>query len=106
MILEGKILDAFDKFYAEDVVMADKFTGDRVGFETCRKFEEDFVNNLTEFRGAEVLDKAVDEENGLAFVKWHFDYTHEEWGNRDYKQVAVQRWEDGKIVHERFIYDL
>jgi len=106
MILEGKILDAFDRFYAENVVMADNFTGDRVGFDTCRKFEEDFVSNLTAFRGAEVLDLAVDEANGLAFVKWHFDYSHREWGDRAYNQVAVQLWKGGKIVHERFIYDV
>ncbi|MBO6575917.1 MAG: nuclear transport factor 2 family protein [Rhodothermales bacterium] len=104
MILQGQILEAFDKFYADDVVMADNFTGDRAGFDACRKFEEDFVANLTAFRGAEVQDITVDEDNGLAFVKWHFDYTHKEWGDKNYVQVAVQRWKDGKIVHERFLY--
>ena len=104
MILNGEILDAFDKYYAENVVMADNFSGNREGFKACRKFEEDFVDNLTEFRGAEVLETEIDEENGLAFVKWHFDYSHKEWGDMDYVQVAVQRWEDGKIVHERFLY--
>ena len=35
-------------------------------------------------------------------MEWHFDYTHSDWGPVKYDQVAVQRWEDGKIVHERF----
>ena len=105
MILQGQILPAFDKFYAPNVVMADNFTGDRVGFDACRAFEESFVSNLQEFRGAKVLNVLVDEDAGLAFVKWHFDYTHAEWGVMDYVQVAVQRWEDGKIIHERFIYE-
>jgi ketosteroid isomerase-like protein len=104
MILEGKILDAFDKHYAQDVVMADNFNDNRTGFDACRQFEVDFVNNLTDFRGAEVLDVSVDENTGIAFVKWHFDYSHKEWGVMDYVQVAVQRWENGRIVHERFIY--
>ncbi|MFT5143369.1 MAG: hypothetical protein ACI80V_002301 [Rhodothermales bacterium] len=104
MIRAGQILDAFDKFYAQNVVMADNFTGDRVGFDAARAFEVSFVENLTEFRGAEVLEVAVDENAGLAFVKWHFDYTHKEWGVMDYVQVSVQKWENGKIVHERFIY--
>ncbi|MEM1125122.1 MAG: nuclear transport factor 2 family protein [Bacteroidota bacterium] len=104
MILQGQILEAFDKFYAPGVVMADMFTGNREGFDHCRQFEVDFVNNLTEFRGAEVKNVEVDEENGLAFVHWAMDYTHKEWGVRDYEQVAVQRWEDGQIVHERFLY--
>ena len=105
MILNGQILDAFDKYYAQDVVMADNFSGNREGFKACREFEESFVANLKEFRGAEVQHIEVDEESGLAFVKWHFDYVHEEWGHMDYVQVAVQRWKDGKIVHERFLYD-
>lgn len=104
MILQGQILDAFDKYYAENVVMADNFNGDRAGFDACRQFEVDFVNNLTAFRGAEVQEVTIDENAGLAFVKWHFDYSHKEWGDMDYVQVAVQRWENGKIVHERFLY--
>ncbi|NNE71487.1 MAG: nuclear transport factor 2 family protein [Rhodothermales bacterium] len=104
MVLQGQILDAFDKFYGPNAVMADNFNEDRVGFDTCRQFEVDFVNNLTAFRGAEVQEVRIDEDAGLAFVKWHFDYSHKEWGDMDYVQVAVQRWEDGKIVHERFLY--
>ncbi len=104
MILQGQILDGFDKYYAENVVMADNFNDDRKGFDACRVFEVDFVNNLTAFRGAEVQEVRIDENAGLAFVKWHFDYSHKEWGDMDYVQVAVQRWENGKIVHERFLY--
>ena len=104
MILEGRILDAFEKYYAQDVVMADNFTGERVGKDENRRYEENFVNSLTEFRGAKVLDVAVDETNGLAFVKWHFDFTHAQWGDMNYTQVAVQQWKDGQIVNERFIY--
>ena len=104
MILKGQILDAFDKYYDKDVVMADNFNDDRIGFDICRQFEVDFFNNLTEFRGAEVQEVRIDEAAGLAFVKWHFDYSHKEWGVMDYVQVAVQRWENGKIVHERFLY--
>jgi len=37
-------------------------------------------------------------------VEWHFDYTHKDWGIRNYTQVAVQDWKDGKIVKEKFYY--
>lgn len=104
MILNGQILEAFEKHYAQEVVMADNFAGDRVGKEENRKYEESFVGSLTAFRGAEVLDVAIDEAAGLSFVKWHFDFTHAQWGDMNYTQVAVQQWKDGKIVHERFIY--
>ena len=104
MILKGEILPAFDKFYAENVVMQDNDTPAREGKKACREFEENFVNNLTAFRGAEVKDVLVSEEAGIAAIEWHFDYDHKEWGTRNYTQVAVQRWQDGKIVNENFMY--
>lgn len=104
MILEGKILEAFDKYYADTIVMQDNDGPLREGRATCRQFEEDFVNSLTAFRGAEVKKVLVSEEAGIAAIEWAFDYTHKEWGDRNYTQVAVQRWKDGKIVSEKFMY--
>lgn len=103
MILEGKILEAFDTYYAPDVVMEER-DNRREGFEANRAFEESFVNNLTAFRGAEIRAVGVDEKNGVAMVEWFFDYSHKEWGDMKYTQVARQVWKDGKVVHERFYH--
>ena len=103
MILEGKILEAFEKFYANDVVMQDNNYPARDGKEVNRKFEEAFVNGLTEFRGAKVVDTIISDD--LAVVEWWFDYTHKDFGVRNYTQLAVQRWKNGKIVEEKFYYN-
>ena len=105
MILNGDILGAFDKFYADDVVMQDNEMDLRVGKEVCRKFEEDFVNNLSAFRGAQVKNVMISDEAGVSVVEWDFDYTHNEWGDRNYTQISVQRWRDGQIVSEKFLYN-
>ena len=105
MILNGQILEAFDKFYADDVVMQDNETPVREGKPACRQFEEEFVGNLTAFRGAAVRNVMVSEDAGVAAVEWDFDYTHKEWGDRKYTQVSVQRWKDGQIVSEKFVYN-
>ena len=67
MILEGKILDAFDKFYADDVVMQDNDYPARVGKTICRQAEEAFVTGLTEFRGTKVVSTII--SDGLAVVE-------------------------------------
>ena len=103
MILEGKILDAFEKFYADDVVMQDNNYPVRVGKEVNRQYEEAFVNGLTEFRGAKVVNTLI--SDGLAVVEWWFDYTHKDYGVRNYTQLSVQRWNGGKIVEEKFYYN-
>ncbi|HOY96781.1 MAG TPA: nuclear transport factor 2 family protein [Catalimonadaceae bacterium] len=103
MILEGKILDAFEKFYAPEVVMQDNDYPARVGKDLNRQYENDFVNGLTEFRGAKVVSTMI--SDGIACVEWWFDYTHKDYGVRNYTQVAVQRWKNGQIVEEKFYYN-
>jgi hypothetical protein len=83
--------------------MQDNDYPQRVGKDENRKFEESFVSSLTEFRGARVENVII--SDGIAVVEWWFDYTHKEYGVRNYKQTAVQRWKDGKIVEEKFYYN-
>jgi hypothetical protein len=103
LILEGKILEGFEKFYADDVVMQDNDYPQRVGKEVNRQYEESFVNGLTEFRGAKVVNTVV--SDGVVAVEWWFDYTHKDYGIRNYTQLSVQRWKNGKIVEEKFYYN-
>ena len=102
MVLKGEALDAFEEFYAEDCVMAES-AGRWEGKDTNREREKDFFSKITELRGVEHRGGTVDEENNRTYSEWHFDYTHEEWGDVKYDQIAVRDWnEDGEIVRERF----
>lgn len=103
MILEGKVLEAFEKFYAEDVVMQDNNNPARTGKAENRKYEEAFVGGLTEFRGAKILNTII--SDGIAVVETWMDFTHKDYGDRNYTQVSVQRWKDGKIIEEKFYYN-
>ena len=103
MILEGKVLDAFEKFYAEDVVMQDNNYPERVCKDVNRQYEEAFVTGLTEFRDAKVLSSIISDD--MAVTEWWLDYSHKDWGTRNYRQLAVQRWKNGKIVEEKFYYN-
>ncbi len=102
LILEGKAMEAFEKYYHEDVVMQENQGAPTVGKEANRRREAEFFNSLIDFRSAEVLKVAVGEQ--LTMVEWHYDYTHKEWGDRNYTQVGVQEWKDGKIIKETFYY--
>jgi len=102
MILQGKALEAFDKYYHDDVVMQENDNPEIVGKLVNRKREEEFFAAITSFRGAKPLKVALGENTTM--VEWHFDYTHKDWGERNYTQVAVQEWRDGLIVKERFYY--
>lgn len=100
MILAGEILDAFEKFYADDCALQEGNEAPLVGKDANREREKFFVEGIIEFRGATLHDVAVGE--GVTISVWHFDYTHREWGSHTYDQVAVRHWRDGEVVRERF----
>lgn len=102
LIQEGKALDGFELYYDDQVIMQENENPPTVGKEANRNREIEFFSSITEFRSAQALDVAV--ENNVSYVKWQFDYTHKDWGVRTYTQVAVQYWQNGKIIKEQFFY--
>jgi len=102
LVLTGKALDAFEMYYHEDVIMQENETTPTIGKEANRAREHQFFADIEEFRGAKVLDVGLGES--VTFVKWHYDYDHKDWGTRNYEQVSVQHWHDGKIIKEQFFY--
>jgi ketosteroid isomerase-like protein len=102
LVLRGKALEAFDKYYHDDVVMQENDNPPTVGKALNRQREESFFAAITEFRGAHPQKVTVGE--GTTMVQWHYDYTHRDWGTRHYTQISVQEWQDGKIIREQFFY--
>lgn len=101
-ILNGNGLEAFESFYAEEVVMQENDAKPTVGKSANRIREKEFFGAITDFRGAEVL--ATGSGENVTFSHWLFDFTHRDWGEFKYRQVAVRTWKDGKIVREVFHY--
>lgn len=102
LVLSGKMIEAFDKFYHDDVQMQENENLPVVGKKANRNRELEFLDNVSEFRSASV--EGVAYADNLSFVIWSYDYTHKEWGVKKYKQVSVQHWKDGQIIKEQFFY--
>ena len=102
LILQGKAMEAFEKYYDEDVTMQENESEPTIGKEVNRKGEEEFFRNVTEFRSAQRLKVTIGKNTTM--VEWQYNYTHGEWGVRNYSQVSVQVWKNGGIIKEKF-YD-
>ena len=102
LVIKGKLMDAFEKYYHEDIEMQENSNAPVKGKDTNRIRELEFLSNVTEFRKASVAELAVN--GNTSFVIWSYDYTHKEWGMRNYTQVSVQHWKDSKIIKEQFFY--
>ena len=102
LVLQGKPLEAFEKYYHDEVMMQENLNPPTVGKKANLEREKKFYSDVKEFRSAEL--KGVGAGENISFSVWKYDYTHNEWGIRDYTQVSVQHWKDGKIIHEQFFY--
>lgn len=103
MISEGKILEAFEKYYADEVTMQENEGALRVGKDANREYEKAFVEGITEFHSYKNLGIAVGDN--YSTIESFMDVTHKDWGRAARSQVAVQHWADGKIISEKFYYD-
>ncbi len=102
MILKGQGMEAFEKFYADDCIMQENTDDPRVGKDACRKYEEDFMGNIAEFHGAELLNASVDGER--SYSEWVFDCSFKDGTRMRNTQVAARTWSGGQIAKEQFFY--
>jgi len=101
-ILAGDILNAFEKFYAADVVMQENDSEPFVGKDVNRKREQDFVNSVEQLHGAKLLGEAVNGDR--SYSEWEYDVTFKGGKRTEMQQVASRRWKGGEVVQERFYY--
>ena len=101
---QGQVLEAFDKHYAENVVMQEP-NGTREGKEANRAYEVQFLESLEAFHNLEIKAMSEDANAGKVFIEVAMDVTFKGGDRVTMEQVAVQQWEDGRITHERFYYN-
>ncbi len=101
IVSAGKPMDAFEKFYQkkkkktdlDGVLVKGKDRNRTIGWELLSK-----VSNVKDFsRVGQVI------KGNRSFLVWSLDFDHAENGPVKVVQVAIQDWEEGKIIRERFI---
>ncbi|WP_372755318.1 SnoaL-like domain-containing protein [Mariniflexile sp.] len=102
LILQGKALEAFEDYYHDEVVMQENDNPLCIGKALNRKRKEAFFAGITEFKCAKPLKVAVGEKTTM--VEWELEFTHNDLGYKKFTQVAVQEWQEGKIIKEKFYY--
>jgi ketosteroid isomerase-like protein len=100
MILSGQALDAFERFYADDVVMQEGSEAPRQGKPANREYEQQYHAAIAEFHGAELHNSAI--AGDTSYSEWTFDATLTDGTRITNTQVAARKWRDGKVVWERF----
>lgn len=102
-IAQGAAMDAFEKYYAEDVTMILEDGTPVEGKDANREREKEFFGSVEEFHGIEVSGITSNEDEGITAVESTMTVTFKGAGEpMDLEQVAVQHWDGDKIDTERF----
>ena len=102
LVENGQMLEAMNRYYAEDVAMQENVSPPTVGFAENYAREEAFYGSLAALKFNLV---SVVVEGDRAAINWVFDYTTADGRQYRMDEIAIQTWRDGRIVHERYIYD-
>ncbi|MEM0984437.1 MAG: nuclear transport factor 2 family protein [Planctomycetota bacterium] len=104
-IQTGKILEAMDEFYADDVKMQENAKDPCVGLAANIEREKEFLANVKDFHAFDVLAVGIDEAKQAVLIESQMRFTSVGGDEVVLEQVSATRWKDGKITHERFYYD-
>jgi len=102
-VTQGKILEAYDALYAENVVMQENNNPPTVGKAANRVREEQFVGSVKEVHENRAANVLVD--GNKAVIEWVLEFTNQDGVRLKFDQIALQTWENGQITEERFFYD-
>lgn len=99
----GRILEAIEEFYADDVEMQDNGATPTVGKAANARREAAFVRSIATVHENKATAVLVDGDRVI--IHWLFDYTSVDGNRYRMDQVASQTWMGDRIVRERFYYD-
>ena len=105
MIGEGNMLEAFETYYHNDVVMVEATGDKREGKDANREFETNWLAGIQEMHGGGVNAITSNEDAGVTMVEAWTDMTFKDGNRMKMEEVAVQKWDGDKIIHERFYYN-
>ena len=102
LIAQGKAMEAFERFYADDVSMQENSEPPMVGKDANRARELEFFGSIEKVNAFSLLSQAA--EGDIGFSEWHMDVVLKNGYAMKTTQAARRTWKDGKIVAERFFY--
>ena len=102
-IQQGKIMEAMNEFYDQDTVMQDNANPPTKGLAANIEREKQFLSAVKEWKGFQVVASGVGD--GVTFYEAVMDFIATNRQPVHMELVSVAKWENGKIVNERFYYD-
>ncbi len=107
MIGQGQLKEAIDKYYADDVEIVEANGDTFNGKEKQKERVDEWQASIDEMHGGGVHSITANEDAGVSTIESWVDVKFKGApAPMKFEEVAVQNWKDGKIVRERFYYNM
>ncbi|MFT5732977.1 MAG: hypothetical protein ACJAQ3_000906 [Planctomycetota bacterium] len=101
-VAEGRALESMDEFYAENVSMQENTEAPVVGRAANLEREKVFLASVAEWREYKVVSAAANGD--VTFTETVMAFLMTDGTEAHIEQATRARWEDGRIVDERFYH--
>lgn len=103
LVKEGKTLEAIEKYYDANIKVQENNDTPRIGKQTALETEK---ANLARVKNVkiDIVSSVADEAQGLVLGEMHIAFEDNTGKIKMLQEAFVQKWENGKIISERFYY--
>lgn len=103
LVLADKAVEAYQKFYHDDVIIQEANYPPRVGLAASIEHATQSQGMVTKIHEVATPTILIDGERSI--IEWHADWTIANGARIRIEEVALQTWRGDRISKERFFYD-
>jgi hypothetical protein len=105
LIKEGKIMEAFEKYYGEEVIIQVNGNPSITGKEQNRKREMIFLQEIEKLNSAEIKSVTFGgTDDNVSMTEWAINIENKEGIKKIIYRVNVQHWKEDKIINEKLYF--
>ena len=105
LIKEGKIREAFEKYYDNEVIIQVNGNASITGKEQNRTREMIFLQEIEKLNSAVINSVTFGGlEDNVSMTEWAINIDNKKGENKTIYRVNVQHWKDDLIVNERLYF--
>lgn len=105
LIQEGKIMEAFEKYYSENVIIQVNGNSPVNGKDANRKREMIFLQEIEKLNSAEIKSVTFGgTDDNVSMTEWAINIENKAGEKKTIYRVNVQHWKDDKIINEKLYF--
>ena len=105
LIREGRIAEAFSKYYGDDVIIQVNGNVPVKGKEQNRKRETIFLQEIEKLNSSDIKSVTFGgADDNVSMTEWAINIENKTGAKKIIYRVNVQHWKDDKIVNEKLYF--